>query len=58
MNKAIGLYGFITLTQPQEFDNENFGEAPGIRKTEVGAPYTPNRMKTDSRIKQKQSLRI
>ena len=34
-NKAIGLYNFITA-------------APGIRKAELGALYTPNQMKTDS----------
>ena len=47
MNQAIRLCGFTTLTQAQEFDEKNLGAAPGVRKSELGALYTPDRIKTD-----------
>ena len=48
MNKAIGLYSFITLTWPQKSTILNFCEAPSIRKAELGALYTPKSDKADS----------
>ena len=48
MNKAIGLYSFIALTQPQKSTILNFGEAPIIRKAELGALYTPKWDEADS----------